>query len=532
MAEHLTPIDLPSMPATGAPPDAPPACPPGFELLEEVGRGGMGIVYRARDVALGREVAIKVLLDRFPADGPVARRFLGEARITGQLQHPGIPALHQMGTLPDGRPYLAMKLIKGRTLDKVLQERPSPIADRGQLLAVFVAVCQAVGYAHAHRVIHRDLKLANVMVGAFSEVQVMDWGLAKILAVPGTPPSLDAEDPDATTAPVTAIQAEHHEDSSQTRAGSVLGTPAYMPPEQAIGAIDQIDERSDVFGLGAILCTILTGQPAYVAASAEATRQLAARGKLDDCHARLDGCQAEPELVALCKRCLSAEKADRPADAGAVAQVLAAHLAAAAERARRAELERVRAEERLKRRRVQVTLAAAVIGFVAVAGFGAAVATLWQRAERLREKLAVVEYGRTMQVAHQEWRDNNVAATLTLLQSTRPNLRGWEWHYVYRLCHSELLTLKGHTGGVHSASFSADGLRVVTGSEDRTARVWNARSGAELLTLPRNSLPRRSGQVVGVSVKARTQDAENLLLDLPTFCLLPEFRLLPLGGLT
>ena len=158
-----------------------PAGPPGYELLDEVGRGGMGIVYRARDVAFGRDVAVKLLADRYPLDSPAAQRFLNEARITGQLQHPGIPAVHQVGSLPDGRPFLAMKLIKGCTLEALLKERPDPSAERGRLLAVFEAVCQAVGYAHAHRVIHRDLKPANVMVGTFGEVQVMDWGLAKVL---------------------------------------------------------------------------------------------------------------------------------------------------------------------------------------------------------------------------------------------------------------------------------------------------------------------------------------------------------------
>ena len=158
-----------------------PASPPGYELLDEIGRGGMGVVYRARDVALDRDVAVKLLSDRYPADSPAAQRFLGEARITGQLQHPGIPAVHELGTLADGRPFLAMKLIKGSTLEALLKHRPDPAADRGRLLAVFEAVCQAVGYAHAHGVIHRDLKPANVMVGAFGEVQVMDWGLAKVL---------------------------------------------------------------------------------------------------------------------------------------------------------------------------------------------------------------------------------------------------------------------------------------------------------------------------------------------------------------
>ena len=144
----------------------------------------MGVVYRARDTGLDRDVAVKLLSERYAPDSVPAQRFLSEARITGQLQHPGIPAVHQVGTLADGRPFLAMKLIKGSTLETILKYRPDPSADGGPAaggLAIFEAVCQAVGYAHAHRVIHRDLKPANVMVGAFGEVQVMDWGLAKVL---------------------------------------------------------------------------------------------------------------------------------------------------------------------------------------------------------------------------------------------------------------------------------------------------------------------------------------------------------------
>ncbi len=133
----------------------------GFDLLEEVGRGGMGVVYRARDLALGREVAVKLLLDRYAPDSGPARRFLDEARITGQLQHPGVPAVYQVGSLPDGRPFLAMKLIKGRTLAELLQAGAAI-----DTLAVFAAVSQAVGYAHAHGVLHRDLKPGNIMVGS------------------------------------------------------------------------------------------------------------------------------------------------------------------------------------------------------------------------------------------------------------------------------------------------------------------------------------------------------------------------------
>src|SRR5436305_11921046 len=144
-----------------------------------------------------------------------------------------------------------------------------------------------------------------------------------------------------------------------------------MPPEQAVGAVDQIDERSDVFGLGAILCAVLTGRPPYVGADFESTRQLAARAKLGDAFTRLDACGADPGLVEMCKRCLAAEKADRPADAGEVARAVADLRAAAEERARRAEVDRARAEaearEQRKRRRVQLALAAA-LGLLLVGG--------------------------------------------------------------------------------------------------------------------------------------------------------------------
>jgi tetratricopeptide (TPR) repeat protein len=355
--------------------------PPGYQLLDEVGHGGMGVVWRAHDLSLNREVAIKFLKPERAGDAAAAERFVTESRITGQLQHPGIPAVHELGTLPDGRPFLAMKLVRGRTLHDLLKSRDceaTGATERGRFIAIFEQVCHAVGYAHAHKVIHRDLKPSNVMVGEFGEVQVMDWGLAKVLADPASyERERGEEDPDATVGLVTAIDTPERDDAA-TRTGSVLGTPAYMPPEQAGGEIRKLDARSDVFGLGAILCQILTGRPPYHGSDANEIRLQAVRWEVGEAFAALDSCGAEPELVALCKRCLAKEQAERPADGRAVAQEVARIRQAAEERARQAELQRaealVRAAEQAKRRRLAVLLGGAIAAVLLV---GLAV-SLWQ----------------------------------------------------------------------------------------------------------------------------------------------------------
>jgi tetratricopeptide (TPR) repeat protein len=331
----------------------------------------MGVVYRATDMVLGREVAVKVLDSRFDAGSAEARRFIDEARVTGQLQHPSIPAVHDLGSLPDGRPFLAMKLIKGHTLDKDLKDRPDPGHDRSRFIAIFEQVCQGVGFAHDHQVLHRDLKPANVMVGSFGEVQVMDWGLAKVLSAIGRALASRA-DPEATVG--TEIRTARESDGPHTQAGTMLGTPAFMPPEQAGGEIDRIDERADVFGLGAILAVILTGQPPYVGKDSETVRLMAVRGQLADCLGRLDGCGAEPALVALAKHCLAFDPAERPRNAEVVAKEVAVLRAAAEQRARVAEREQAKAEgqasEARKKRRVQLALAALAV----LVTIGAAVA--------------------------------------------------------------------------------------------------------------------------------------------------------------
>jgi WD40 repeat protein len=480
-----------------------PAGPPGYELLDEVGRGGMGVVYRARDVALGRDVAVKLLAERYPLDSPAAERFVNEARITGQLQHPGIPAVHQVGHQPDGRPFLAMKLIKGSTLETTLKDRPDLSAERGRLLAVFEAVCQAVGYAHAHRVIHRDLKPANVMVGAFAEVQVMDWGLAKVLGDAGTDAAADGPISEVTRAWTEVSPTP--ETGSHTQAGSLVGTPAFIPPEQAAGELAKVDERADVFGLGALLAVILTGKPPYVGENFESVRVLAVRGDLDDCFARLDASGAEPELVALCKQCLAFEPADRPRDAGEVAQAVARLRSAAEERARTAELERVRVEgeqttaaarsaERRKRQRLALGLTS-TLALVFLAGL-AGVAWKWQDAERQKKtaqaatELATREmqlsrhmlYASDMNLAQQAWEAGSFGRAKAVLERHMPqpgqsDLRGFEWRYLSRLCQDgSRRTLPAHKGAVAGVAFSPDGQTLVTASEDDSVRIWDVAS--------------------------------------------------------
>ena len=352
-----------------------------YQILGEVARGGVGIVYKARDFDIGRDVAMKMLKDELAEDPVRVQKFLEEAQIAGQLQHPGILPVYAVGLRNKETPYFTMKFIKGGTLAAALQRRADPKAGLRRLLEIFDRVAQAMAYAHARGVVHRDLKPANILVGAYGEVQVMDWGMAKVLERGGVADELRSrqsqESVISVIEPVRTIDV-----GSASIIGSVMGTPAYMAPEQAQGQIASIDTRTDVFALGGILCEILTGAPPYRANPDYSVVVQAARCMLDDAYDRLDACGADAQLIELTKSCLVPALTARPRDAGVLAQELGAYLAGVEERARQAQLDAVKAHEReraaevraraskrlaeqeMRAKRITMGLSAAVIGIV------------------------------------------------------------------------------------------------------------------------------------------------------------------------
>jgi serine/threonine protein kinase len=205
-----------------------------YELIGEVGRGGMGTVYSGRDTQLGRTVALKVL-NMLDADGQAAARMAEEARILARLEHPGIVPIHDFGSLPDGRIFYAMKLVEGTRLDRYAQADFS----LGERLRVFLRICETAAFAHSQGIIHRDIKPENIMVGQFGELLVLDWGVAKITGATREFPLAEIHLP-GTTDP-----------------GAAIGTPGYMAPEQAWGAVGPVDARSDVYSLGRTLAALL-----------------------------------------------------------------------------------------------------------------------------------------------------------------------------------------------------------------------------------------------------------------------------------
>ncbi len=283
------------------------APPPRYTIGGSLGSGGMGEVFTAHDRTLRRDIAVKVLRRA----GPAARdRFAAEAQVTAQLDHPNIVPVHDLGTLADGRPFLAMKQVRGASLREWLDRAPRP--DLEARLDVLRRVCDAIAFAHAQGVLHRDLKPENVMVGAFGEVLVMDWGLAR----PITPTGATDAGP---------LQVDRFEPGARrTQEGGVAGTPAYMAPEQAAGKLAELDTRSDVYALGAILYELLTDHPPFEGSTEEVLAAVCA-GRFLPPRRRAAGVPRELDAVVL--RAMALRKADRYPSAEALREDLDAFIA-------------------------------------------------------------------------------------------------------------------------------------------------------------------------------------------------------------
>ena len=306
---------------------------PGHEVLEVIGTGGMGSVHRARQGSLARDVAVKIIRAE-RADAEDTERFLREARVLAQLDHPNIVPIYDSGTDAEGRCFYTMKMVRGRTLKAILLavSKGAETWTLERLLEIFRKVCDAVAFAHARGVLHRDLKPDNIMVGEFGEVLVMDWGLAKIMGKPEeNAAALDAdfstrrvqESPDLPPAPADFA----------TMYGVVLGTPQYMSPEQADARAD-LDARCDVYMLGGLLYTILTLRPPVRTGTLAEMLESVRTGRLDPVEFVPDFISARPAprpippaLAAVVRKAMALERAERFPTVGAFAADVDAHLA-------------------------------------------------------------------------------------------------------------------------------------------------------------------------------------------------------------
>lgn len=358
---------------------------PGYTVTRLIAQGGMGKVWHGYELTLNREVAMKTL-----KPGANADRFITEAKITAMLPHPNIPPVYAIGQLDNGTPWLAMKFVRGHTLNTLLQTTPRSPASLSQMVQIFEQVAQAVGFAHSHGLIHRDIKPPNIMVGEFGEVLLMDWGLAKNILH-----STDPTEPDTINDSACCVNSIA-ESAGLTEEGHVLGTPGYMAPEQARG--ERLDARTDVFALGSLLATILTGQPAFVGITATDILIRTAHADLADVKRRLDLCGADSELIAVAKRCLSAIPEGRPADGREVAAMVATYRANVEARLRHAETRAaealVLAAEASKRRRLRIWASSAVMLSL---GLGLVVSLTFLQRAITAENQAITEAQRALE---------------------------------------------------------------------------------------------------------------------------------------
>ena len=431
-----------------------------YQLLEEIARGGMGVVYRARQTRLNRTVALKMILSGQFASKQEVLRFRGEAEAAANLRHPNIVAIHETGEL-EGQHYFSMDFVQGRNLTDFVRHGPIP----AQRAARYVQItAEAIHYAHQQGVLHRDLKPSNILVDENDQPRITDFGLAK----------------------------RFRGDFGLTVTGQVLGSPNFMPPEQISGKSGKVGPASDVYGLGAILYHLLTGRPPFQAETMDDV--LIQLREADPVSPRLLNPSVPRDLETVCLKCLEKDPARRYPTAGVLAEELHRFLRHEPVQARP-----VGPPGRIWRwcRRKPVVASLIVllhlVGAIGLAG----ILWEWRRAEvnaaGERMELARAQaqsYASDMNLVAQALELNNLGRGLALLDRYRPpsgrelqtpdsgaDLRGWEWRYLWKLCRSdELATVGTHEHSVVSVAFLPSGEQLVSGAFDGKVKLWNLKN--------------------------------------------------------
>lgn len=418
-----------------------------YDLLEEIARGGMGVVYKARQRKLGRMVAVKMILAGPQAGKDFVRRFRTESAAAAILQHPNIVAIHDVG-VHEGRHYFSMDYVEGQNLAQLVGQQPLPANKAARYVEL---IAQAIHYAHERGILHRDLKPSNVLIDASDQPRVTDFGLAK---------RLDGE-------------------SSLTMTGHLLGSPNFMPPEQAGAKRGKVGRPSDVYALGGILYHLLTARAPF---QAESLEQIISQVlNVDPVSPRLLNASIPRDLETITLKCLEKEASRRYQTAQELADELGRFLRGEPIHARP-----ITPPEKLwrwGRRKPVLALLIVLLHVVGAAGL-TGIVWQWRRAEQQTLVAQHHLYVANMNLVQHRWEQNLVSRVRELLEKTATATeRGFEWYYWQRQMHLELTALRGHNGPLLAVAYSLDGARIVTGSADHTAKVWDAASGKESLTL-------------------------------------------------